>query len=104
MAVLEQLLGPACHRHLAMIEHIRPVGGLKSQVDVLLNHEYASADLVSDPADHWEHPLDDHRCEAKAHLVDHQNLGTTAKRSPDSEHLLLSAGQQSSPGRHSRLE
>jgi hypothetical protein len=46
---------------------------------------------------HRQQAADDHRGEAEAHLVQHQQLRLAGERAGDREHLLLAARQQACP-------
>ena len=50
--------------------------------------------LVGHPAEHREQPLDHHRGQAEAHLVDQQGARAAHDGPADGQHLLLAAGQQ----------
>ena len=61
---------------------------------MLLDQHDAAAALLRVVAHDREQPLDDHRRQAEAELVEQQQLRPPGERPPDGEHLLLAAGEQ----------
>ena len=62
---------PDSHQ-LAVGEHVGAVGDRERHVHVLLDEQHPAAGVVGDGPEHREEALDDHRRQAEAHLVDHE--------------------------------
>src|SRR4051794_31346517 len=88
-----QVLGRALEHEPAVAEHVRPVGHLERERDVLLHEQHAGAEVLRHAAQDREQPLDDHRREPEAHLVDQEHARRAHQRAANREHLLLAAGQ-----------
>ena len=79
---------------LTVGEHVAAVGDRQGELDVLLDEHDAAAALLRVAAHDGEQPLDDHRGEAEAELVEEQERRASGERPPDREHLLLAAGEE----------
>ena len=69
MLVFAQGLGAAVEHDLAVRQHVAAVGDLERQLHVLLDEQDGTATLVGERPHHRQQPLDDHRGEPQAELV-----------------------------------
>jgi hypothetical protein len=81
-------------RQSSVADHVGGVGDPERHPDMLLDEQHAEVQLARDRPDDRQQPFDDHRREAHAELVDHQQGRAGQQRPADREHLLLAAGQQ----------
>ena len=93
-AVLAQLAGRAAGRQLAVGQDVAAVSDLQRQVHVLLHQQDPGPVAGRELPHHREQPVHDHRGQAQAHLVEHEQPRPAAEHPREGEHLLLAAGQQ----------
>jgi hypothetical protein len=75
-------------------QHVAAVGQLQRHVHVLLDQQHAGPGARGVLAHHRQQAADDHRGEAEAHLVEHQQPWLAGQGAGDREHLLLAARHQ----------
>ena len=61
---------------------------------VLLDEQHGAVALLRELPDDRQQPLDDHRREPEAELVEEQELRLPGERPGDGEHLLLASREQ----------
>src|SRR5580693_1805149 len=71
-AVLAQPAGRAAGRQLAVGQDVAAIGDLQRQVHVLLHEQHCGPVACRELPHHRQQPVHDHRGQAEAHLVEHE--------------------------------